>query len=171
MPRHPATSLARELAALFDPPPSTGDFPYVGREWLPDTEVLVVRERPGRADGLFLAAKGGHNAENHNHNDVGTFIVALDGRPVLVDAGVGRYTRQTFSDRRYEIWTMRSTHHNVPEMNGREQAPAPPTGPRTWSARAPGWPWSCATRTRWGLASGRGGGRCGWTAAIRRRWS
>ena len=43
----------------------------------------------GRIEGgLYLAAKGGHNDESHNHNDIGNFIVYADGRPILIDAGV-----------------------------------------------------------------------------------
>jgi len=38
--------------------------------------------------------------------------------PVLVDAGVGTYTRETFSSDRYKIWTMQSTYHNLPLING-----------------------------------------------------
>jgi hypothetical protein len=116
-----ATSLARVLGALFDaewaaaPPES---FPMPGQAWLPDTGVLVARERPGTADGLFLAVKAGHNAESHNHNDVGSFVVALDGRPLLIDVGVGVYTRQTFSPDRYQIWSMQSSWHNLPEVDG-----------------------------------------------------
>jgi hypothetical protein len=49
--------------------------------------------------------------------------VALDGRPVLIDVGVGRYTRQTFGPGRYEIWTMQSSWHNTPEVDGVAQAP------------------------------------------------
>lgn len=71
--------------------------------------------------GFFLAAKGGFNAESHNHNDVGTFSLYYKGMPVLIDAGVGTYTRQTFGKERYSIWTMRSTHHNLPLINGVEQ--------------------------------------------------
>lgn len=76
------------------------------------------------AAGIFrnahfcAAVKGGHNGENHNHNDCGNVIVYADGRPVLIDAGVGAYTRDTFSERRYTIWTMQSSFHNLPEING-----------------------------------------------------
>ncbi len=79
---------------------------------------------PSLSAGIFrgkyfcAAAKGGHNGENHNHNDCGNVIVYADGRPVLIDAGVGAYTRDTFSDRRYTIWTMQSSFHNLPEING-----------------------------------------------------
>lgn len=30
---------------------------------------------------LVLAIKGGHNDESHNHNDVGSFLIAVDGIP------------------------------------------------------------------------------------------
>lgn len=82
--------------------------------WYPETQFCYMRS-PG---GLFLAAKGGHNNESHNHNDVGTFTLYADNRPVLLDAGVGTYTRQTFGSERYSIWTMRSEYHNLPQING-----------------------------------------------------
>ena len=70
--------------------------------------MMAAREKPGSSEGLYVAAEGGHNAQSHNHNDVGNVIVFADGRPVLVDAGVEEYTSKTFSSRRYEIWTMQS---------------------------------------------------------------
>lgn len=94
---------------------------YLREAWLPAIQVLTAREREGSARGLHLAVKGGHNDESHNHNDIGHLSVALDGIPILVDAGVGTYTAQTFSAERYEIWTMQSGFHNVPVVNGMEQ--------------------------------------------------
>jgi hypothetical protein len=119
-------SIARPLSALFDgswceEPPCP--FPMPAQAWLSGTGVLTARARAGSAAGLFLAAKASHNGESHNHNDVGSFIVALDGRPLLIDVGVGVYTRQTFGPERYGIWTMQSSWHNVPEVDGVAQAP------------------------------------------------
>ena len=117
-------SLRPALAALFDTAyaeaPET-DPPLVRDTWLPDIEVLACRERAGTTAGLFLAAKGGHNGVSHSHNDAGGFVVALDGVPLVVDVGVGVYTRQTFGPDRYRIWTMRSGYHNVPVVDGHEQ--------------------------------------------------
>jgi hypothetical protein len=93
--------------------------------WLPSTQVLIARETDGSPDGLSLAAKGGHNAEHHNHNDVGSVIVAVDGVPVIVDAGRPTYTLATFSDDRYSIWTMQSSWHNVPHIRGVAQVAGP----------------------------------------------
>lgn len=95
--------------------------PLVRDSWLPDVEALTCREREGSTDGLFLAGVGGHNGENHSHNDIGSFVVALDGHPMIIDVGVGTYTKQTFGGDRYDIWTMRSAYHNVPMINGFEQ--------------------------------------------------
>ena len=66
-------------------------------------------------DGVYsLAAKAGDNADSHNHNDVGSFTIYKNGKPMLIDLGVGTYTQKTFSDRRYELWTMQSQFHNLP---------------------------------------------------------
>ncbi len=119
-------SIGRQLPTFFlldelldaDPTP-----PLPRDVWLDEIQVMVARDTEGSSDGLFLAAKGGHNAESHNHNDVGHVVVYTDGQPVLVDAGVETYTAKTFSSQRYEIWTMQSAYHNLPTINGVQQAP------------------------------------------------
>ncbi len=89
--------------------------------WLPSTQVMLARRADGSADGLTLSIKGGHNDEHHNHNDVGSFVVASDGVPVVVDVGRPTYTARTFGPGRYDIWTMQSSWHNVPEIRGTPQ--------------------------------------------------
>jgi hypothetical protein len=79
---------------------------------------MAARSAANTSTGLYLSAFGGHNAQSHNHNDVGNFVVYADGKPVLVDVGVETYTAKTFSARRYEIWTMQSAYHNLPTING-----------------------------------------------------
>jgi hypothetical protein len=123
---HGFQNYARVLRNLFHPIPSLETapaYPHILQSWLDGIEVLTAREIAGSEQGLFLAAKGGHNGESHNHNDVGSFIVGLDGQPVLIDVGVGEYTRKTFSDQRYELWTMQSAYHNLPTINGHQQSP------------------------------------------------
>ena len=82
--------------------------------WYPQTEFCYM----SNGKGWFLAAKGGYNNESHNHNDIGTFILYVDGEPMFVDAGVGTYTKKTFSKERYTIWSMCSDYHNLPVING-----------------------------------------------------
>ncbi len=74
-----------------------------------------------RSNTLALAVKAGGNADNHNHNDTGSFTLYKSGRPVFIDIGVENYTQKTFSDRRYEIWTMQSGYHNLPTLMGLDQ--------------------------------------------------
>lgn len=84
--------------------------------WFPQTEFCYIRR-----GNLFLAAKGGHNNESHNHNDIGSCILAIDNLPILIDVGVGTYTKKTFSSERYTIWTMQSDYHNLPIINGQSE--------------------------------------------------
>lgn len=117
----PGDSIARQLAALFNlatlrEGPRAQPLPR--DVWLPGIQVMAARVREGSAEGLYLAAQGGHNAESHNHNDVGNFIVYAGGLPAVIDVGVETYTAKTFSARRYEIWTMQSAYHNLPTIGG-----------------------------------------------------
>lgn len=91
--------------------------------WLPDTDVAGARDQEGTSNGFFFAAKGGHNGENHNHNDVGSCVVYYNGKPAIIDLGRETYIAKTFSSERYEIWTMQSQYHNTPRINGFDQSP------------------------------------------------
>ena len=134
-------------AALYD---KSGNFPTLGRElfflrhikdfiadnpqepllkdvWLPDLQIMTARR-----GHFYVAMKGGTNGESHNHNDVGSFIVYApllqegtgEGTllsPLFVDPAVGEYTAKTFSKDRYDVWTMQSGYHNLPQINGIDQ--------------------------------------------------
>ena len=129
-------NLTEDAATLYD---KSGNYPTLARElffvsninsllaeqpnepllsdvWLPDLQIMTAR----RAD-MFVAMKGGNNGESHNHNDVGSFVVYAGGQPLIIDPAVGEYTSKTFSNRRYEIWTMQSQYHNLPQINATDQ--------------------------------------------------
>ena len=74
-----------------------------------------------RTASYGFAAKAGHNAEMHNHNDVGSFIFAKNGKQLVMDLGAGGYTRQYFSPERYNILEPSSRSHNLPIINGKYQ--------------------------------------------------
>ena len=88
---------------------------------LPDLGVITAREFTDSSKGMFVGAKAGNNGEMHNHNDCGNFMVYYDGKPVIIDAGVGKYTKQTFSPDRYKLWFMQSGYHNLPSFGGVDQ--------------------------------------------------
>ncbi|ANH83792.1 heparinase [Niabella ginsenosidivorans] len=85
--------------------------------WYPQTEFCYMNN----GSGIFFAGKAGNNNESHNHNDIGSFNLYIDAIPFIIDVGVGTYTRQTFSNERYSIWTMQSNYHNLPVINGQPQ--------------------------------------------------
>lgn len=84
----------------------------MGDAWYPSVGLRVVRA------GVYTAGmKAGGNADSHNHNDTGSITLYKNGAPLLVDVGVETYSKKTFSPQRYEIWTMQSSWHNLPEFD------------------------------------------------------
>ena len=93
------------------------------RTHFPDAQVLITRSGGAPGGAPFGAAfKGGHNAEHHNHNDVGSYAVVLDGVEMLGDPGGEVYTRRTFSRERYDSPMLNSYGHPVPVVAGQLQA-------------------------------------------------
>lgn len=126
MERGAGDSLGRQLPLLFTLDQinrQTSGTPLPRDAWFPEIQVMTARDTGGSSAGLYVAAKGGHNQESHNHNDVGHFVVYVDGRPVLVDVGVETYSAKTFGRQRYDIWTMQSAYHNLPTVEGNMQQP------------------------------------------------
>lgn len=77
-----------------------------------------------RREGFGFAAKGGHNDEPHNHNDIGSFIFAKNGRQVLTDPGRSQYCRDYFDNvTRYNFLHTSSRGHSVPIVDGQYQKP------------------------------------------------
>lgn len=88
--------------------------PHIRRSFYYESIGLFIA-----GDSVFtLAVKAGNNADAHNHNDCGSVILYRKGKPLLIDLGVETYTQKTFSDKRYEIWTMQSSYHNLPGFRG-----------------------------------------------------
>ena len=97
----------RETAAVQ---PKTED------AYLENSQIMVASNKD-----WLVAAKGGNNAESHNHNDIGNFVIYHHNKPVIIDLGRDTYTAQSFSNRRFELMNCRSAYHNVPIINGKEQ--------------------------------------------------
>ena len=114
-------NIARELKNDCEPEPEQTAYCPPKKVWMDGICVMAARENEDSGKGLFFAMKGGCNAESHNHNDVGNFIVYADGEPLVIDVGVGTYTADTFNEKRYTIWTMQSCYHNLPSIGGRDQ--------------------------------------------------
>jgi hypothetical protein len=108
--------------AATSQPAATGPAPERElRSWFADAGILVVRPGGSGEDRLAAAMKGGHNAEHHNHNDVGSYTVFLQGRAPLLDPGAEVYTARTFSSKRYDSKLLNSFGHPVPVVVGQLQ--------------------------------------------------
>jgi hypothetical protein len=80
----------------------------------------LLAKTPGGTQ-LALAIKAGHNDENHNQNDVGSWILHVDEESFLVDPGRGLYSRQYFGPERYKNIFTNSYGHSVPVIAGELQ--------------------------------------------------
>jgi hypothetical protein len=122
-----AYNLYRQLSNIFYSSGPEAEPPLLlpPVSWFEGIQVLCARDQAGSTEGFFFSAKGGTNGESHNHNDIGNFLLYCDSVPVLVDAGVETYTKFTFNEKRYSIWTMQSCYHNTPTINGADQLPGP----------------------------------------------
>ncbi|MFA5859687.1 MAG: heparinase II/III family protein, partial [Elusimicrobiota bacterium] len=92
---------------------------------LPQTGVVKLVNTSTSAGNiiLVLSAKAGHNAESHNHNDIGSFILRVNGETILCDPGSGLYDKDYFSGKRYNNVFANSYGHSVPVINGKLQSP------------------------------------------------
>jgi hypothetical protein len=88
--------------------------------YLNNAQWLISRQVNKQGITCF-AAKGGHNAEPHNHNDVGHFIIHSHGETFLADIGCGMYTEGYFGPQRYTYLCNGSHGHSVPMINGQLQ--------------------------------------------------
>ena len=105
---HIQTALAEQKVLAF----AQSAAPALPRDvWYPSVGILACRR-----GAYALGAKAGNNADSHNHNDVGSVTLYKNGAPLLIDVGVETYSKKTFSPQRYEIWTMQSSWHNLPEF-------------------------------------------------------
>ena len=77
-------------------------------------------------DSYDYHASTGSKAESYHNYPLSTihskfYTLHSNLSPLLIDPGVGEYTAQTFSKNRYQIWTMQSAYHNLPQINGSDQ--------------------------------------------------
>jgi hypothetical protein len=92
------------------------------RTWFSEAGVLIARPAPNDGVPFAVSLKGGNNAEHHNHNDLGSFIVVAGNSMVLVDPGSEIYTARTFGSHRYDSDVLNSFGHDVPVIAGKLQS-------------------------------------------------
>jgi hypothetical protein len=87
-----------------------------------DSGVLVSRPAPGKDFAVTIKAGGN---TTHSHNDIGSFVIGLDGVQPLGDpGGPGHYTAATFGPHRLDSELLNSFGHPVPEIDDHLQLDA-----------------------------------------------
>lgn len=64
-----------------------------------------------------FAVKAGNNAEEHNHNDIGSFIVVYNKHVIFSELGAGEYTADYCGENRYMCLETAALGHSVPIIN------------------------------------------------------
>jgi hypothetical protein len=91
------------------------------RSWFDQAGILICRPLNGSSCRLATAIIGNDNGVNHNHNDVGSYLVVLNGQILIVDPGGETYTARTFGPHRYDSNVLNSFGHSVPLVAGKMQ--------------------------------------------------
>lgn len=87
--------------------------------YLADSEWYISRK-----EKYSFVAKGGHNDEPHNHNDIGSFMITVGDEILISDLGCGEYVKETFmAETRYNFVQNSSRGHSTPIINGEYQLP------------------------------------------------
>jgi hypothetical protein len=92
------------------------------RSYFKEAGVLIERPTAGSKGNIGAALKGGNNNEIHNHNDVGSYSIAIGNEMLMGDpGGPSFYTAKTFGPERYTFKLLASYGHPVPLVAGKEQ--------------------------------------------------
>lgn len=86
--------------------------------------VLIARPAKTSSCSMAISAKGGNNAENHNHNDVGSYVVVL-GKEIMVgdQGGPFSYPGDFFSPGAPDKYKIKGSFgHPVPVVDGKTQS-------------------------------------------------
>jgi hypothetical protein len=94
----------------------------VGDAVLPATEVVRLTGATPDGAPVVVAAKASHNAASHNQNDVGVFVLHVDGETFICDPERGAYSVAYFGENRYQNPFANSYGHSVPRIGGQLQS-------------------------------------------------
>jgi len=59
--------------------------PHLEDVWLKQSDVVRLVSKTDDGASIVLSAKAGHNGVSHNHNDIGHFVIHVDGETLLCD--------------------------------------------------------------------------------------
>lgn len=87
-----------------------------------EADVFIARPAEGTACRMGVSFKGGHNNENHNHNDVGSYAVVVGDQTMAGEmGGPYSYPGDYFGGKGYTYPIKNSFGHPVPKVDGKLQ--------------------------------------------------
>jgi hypothetical protein len=87
--------------------------PALENTYLPASGITRLTSETESGAHVVLSAKAGHNGVSHNHNDVGTFVLHVDGETFLCDPERGVYDNYVRQGR-YNVIFANSFGHSLP---------------------------------------------------------
>ncbi len=93
----------------------------VGDALLPESKIARIAAETLEGSPVVLATKAQHNAVSHNHNDVGVFVLHVDGETLICDPERGLYDQYVFWGKDKVVFS-NSYGHSVPVIANRLQS-------------------------------------------------
>jgi hypothetical protein len=93
-------------------------------KYFPRDEIVFMRSAWEDPQALWLGFKGGDNAANHSHLDIGSFVLDALGQRWASDLGGDDYNLPAyFGNKRWTYFRLKTESHNTLLINGENQNP------------------------------------------------
>lgn len=89
--------------------------------WLKESDIIRFVSQTKDGSPVTLAAKASHNGVSHNHNDIGSFVLHVDGESLLCDPGSGLYDLYRRHGHDANLFA-NSIGHSVPKIGDTPQS-------------------------------------------------
>jgi hypothetical protein len=93
----------------------------LGDALLPESKIARLTGKTPEGSSVILATKAQHNGVSHNHDDVGVFVLHVDGETLICDPERGLYDQYVFWGKDKVIFS-NSYGHSVPVISNRLQS-------------------------------------------------
>lgn len=119
---------SRNLGALdllwYDPRGTLDDMRQVPLDaYFKNVDVAFLRSE-WTGDALYIGFKGGDNAANHSHLDLGTFVLDAESQRWAIDLGADDYNLPGyFGNQRWNYYRLRTEGQNTLVFDGQNQDP------------------------------------------------
>ncbi|MEQ9873571.1 heparinase II/III family protein [Pectobacterium brasiliense] len=99
-------------------------------------EVFTYKQKDDDRDATWLAVKSGDNTANHAHQDLGSFVLEMNGVRWATDLGKDYYSLPGYFDKKFRssYYRISALSHNTLTFDGKNQSPSG-YGKLTWDEK------------------------------------